>query len=214
MSAFDFFDVIFCINLPDSTDRWAAVQCEFDRVGILDRVERVWTPRPTTKPRGYKWIGQYGAVLSHCKALQLAIDLGANNVLIFEDDVVFEHKTPEKHLEQSLKELPPNWDMFYLGGNPRERMTQFSDRLYRTGRMRGAYSYAVNSKAMPVLLEQAINANVPYDKSTEDFSKKSLSFAVHPYITIVAPGNSTITTGGWPEKSIQLLRDHWQEATE
>ena len=36
---FDYFDKIFCINL-DFPDRWEQVQKEFDKVGILDRVER------------------------------------------------------------------------------------------------------------------------------------------------------------------------------
>ncbi len=37
---FDYFDKIFCINLDSRPDRWKQVQKEFDKVGILDRVER------------------------------------------------------------------------------------------------------------------------------------------------------------------------------
>ena len=37
---FDYFDKIFCINLDSRPDRWESVQKEFDKVGILDRVER------------------------------------------------------------------------------------------------------------------------------------------------------------------------------
>ena len=37
---FDYFDKIFCINLDSRPDRWEQVQKEFDKVGILDRVER------------------------------------------------------------------------------------------------------------------------------------------------------------------------------
>ena len=44
--AFDYFDKIFCINLDSRPDRWELAQSEFDKVGILDRVERVsgWYP--------------------------------------------------------------------------------------------------------------------------------------------------------------------------
>ncbi len=103
---FDYFDAIYCINLDCRTDRWEAVQREFDRVGIRERVVRfsaIETPGN----------GHAGCMLSHRAIIQKAKDMWWENVLVFEDDVVFIGENLIKNLP---KKMPRHWSLFYLGG--------------------------------------------------------------------------------------------------
>ncbi len=107
-NAFDYFDAIYCINLDRRTDRWEAVQKEFDKVGILDRVVRFSAIE--TPENGAIW-----CLLSHRSIIQKAQKMGWKNVLVFEDDVSFMQNTKYIHtfLEAIKKE---KYYILYLWG--------------------------------------------------------------------------------------------------
>jgi GR25 family glycosyltransferase involved in LPS biosynthesis len=105
---FDFFDAIYCINLDSATERWQAVMARFEKLGIASRIRRFPAISTPSNPH-------IGCALSHREIIQEAQRQGLNNVLVFEDDVMFTADACS-HLEQALRELDGReWDLLYLG---------------------------------------------------------------------------------------------------
>lgn len=107
-SLFDYFDAIYCINLNHRTDRWKAVQKEFEKIWILDRVIRfsaIETPEN----------GAIGCLLSHRAIIQKAKEMNWKNVLVFEDDIVFRKNL--EYIKVFLEEAEKYpFDILYFGG--------------------------------------------------------------------------------------------------
>ena len=195
-SPFDFFDKIYCINLPNDTDRWAHAVIQFEKIGILDRVEKIYaTPPhkdinvPSLKfPRG-----EMGVSLSQNKVIMNALISGANNVLIFEDDIVFEADTINK-LETALAELPEDWDILFFGGNPVEGMSKYSSTLNKTKVFYGAFAYALTRQSMLKIINQFFDklTIMPYDGLTSNISLEGNGYVINTPICWPHPGESVI----------------------
>jgi glycosyl transferase family 25 len=77
----EFVDKAFCINLDRRADRWEAVSETFRQVGIEDSIIRF--PAITAEdPR-------VGCLHSHIECVKKGMDEDADNLLVLEDDVVF-----------------------------------------------------------------------------------------------------------------------------
>ncbi len=119
-NVFDFFDKIYCINLDSRTDRWIKCQEKFKKLGILDKVERFSACKfqhPNIQFK--KLLGQAGCTLSHLSILKKALDNNYSNYLVLEDDFEIDETQTDflLKLNNSLNELPSDWDILYLGGN-------------------------------------------------------------------------------------------------
>lgn len=155
MQPFDYFDIIFCINLDRRTDRWEQSLLEFEKMGIKDRVIRM-PGIETSNPA-------LGCHLSHAACLEYAKMREVNNILILEDDVEFFPAAME-NLHQALVELPTVWDMFYLGANLHTYPAyQISDHI---AKLQGAYSthaYAVRHDIFDELIEVNVSSNIAHN---------------------------------------------------
>jgi len=152
---FDYFDKIFCINLDSRPDRWETVQTEFDKVGILDRVERVSAVTKEQIPyhpgghnrhsENYDLVGAFAVSLSHHSCLVRAMESNVSNYLVFEDDVCFE-KYDEEYLKLCLSELPSDWKLFLLGCDAwgRSKCEDFSANLFKIDGFGLAHAYSIN----------------------------------------------------------------------
>jgi glycosyl transferase family 25 len=67
-------------------------------------------------------LGEIACSLSHRNIYQAMVENGWKRVLIFEDDVVPDTNTLHK-LPDCLKELPADWELFYLGYLKNEKAT-------------------------------------------------------------------------------------------
>lgn len=107
---FYFFDAIYCINLDQAENKWQTAMEQFRLLGIDQRVQRF---SAVETPNNY----HIGCALSHRNIVQAANAQGLNNVLVFEDDVVFDTQTLT-HFSKSLEQTKKlNWDILYLGGH-------------------------------------------------------------------------------------------------
>jgi GR25 family glycosyltransferase involved in LPS biosynthesis len=143
MNPFDKFSKIFCINLDRRVDRWEQAQKEFEKAGILDKVERFSAYNlPYATARGNH--------LSHAACIKKAKENNCENVLIFEDDVEWLNDP----LILKRVDLPTDWDLFYLGINmDRYSATQVN---YHLAKINGGYSthaYAINKTLFDTLIE-------------------------------------------------------------
>jgi len=139
---FDFFDCIFCVNLDKRVDRWEESKLEFSKIGILDRIERI-SGIITNRFDDQKRNASYGNHLSHAECLRRAKERDLSNCLIFEDDVKFINK-PLEILEEAVKELPKDYDIFYLGANTEKTLYRVSAHLARLTFAYSTHAYCIN----------------------------------------------------------------------
>ena len=113
-----YFDKIFCVNLDRRPDKWALSELEFKKYGIdVERFSAVDGNTLTQPPGGCKInAAEMGCSLSHIAILKRMISEGWQRILIVEDDVEFAENVNTLFPEY-VKQVPPNWDMLYLGGN-------------------------------------------------------------------------------------------------
>ena len=192
---FDFFQHIYCINLPNRTDRRDIVYKEFERLGIQKRVEFI----EGLIGEGFTNIerGEKGCTLSHIKCLQDAKEKGYKNILIFEDDVCFSSNF-QKKIEDSISELPINWDLFYLGFSPHEKDSSFenySNNLHKLNKLcltSHAIAYSNNIILEILNKPQYFVHERAYDRLLSKYIQtKHLCFATNPPIALQ---NSTFSS--------------------
>lgn len=148
----DFFDEAWYINLDARPDRREEVETEFRHIGI-DRLVRRFaaiTPEVRTPENCVIASGQ-----SHLAIIADAKSRGLENVLIFEDDVMFP-PGGRAIIERALDELArrDDWDLFYFSANifedPLERV---DDHLLRVQGCYCIHAYAVHARAFDRVLE-------------------------------------------------------------
>ena len=210
MDILKYFDKVYCINLDERTDRWEQVQVEFDKIGIRGDVER-WSGVKHTD-------GNLGCTLSHKTIIEHCKKQGLNNVLIFEDDVLFVNDDVDK-LEEAFEELGEmgNWDLFYVGLTvPKDNGCCFSrvtDNILRTNFAYTTHAYAVNQQAFDPMIESWVrhidrgDTIVDTTLCTEIVRKRGKSFVMDPIYAIQQPGLSNI--GNNVIDSYEWMIDHF-----
>jgi GR25 family glycosyltransferase involved in LPS biosynthesis len=105
----DFFTSVYVINLDKRTDRWASIQNELRKLGVIDR---------TTRIPGVDLGNHHGCTASHKKFLDAAIANGKGVSLVLEDDASICDNWGNI-LQNSLinHRVPEDWDVLYLGYN-------------------------------------------------------------------------------------------------
>lgn len=108
-NGWDFFDAVYCISLSDRPDRRESAKAAFREVGLLERVLFMTVARDGAD-------SERGIFTSHMKCLQQGLAQGAETILVFEDDVVFEGFSKER-LDRAVQYLGQleKWDAFFLG---------------------------------------------------------------------------------------------------
>lgn len=156
----DIFDGAVYINLKHRTDRKERVLKQFESINIKpQRFEGCYFNEQELKEFGLQLkfkINVTNFNLSMLKVASEARRLKLKNILIFEDDCIFDK---EKLLEtiphlQELKNI--KWDLFYLGGgiNPYDNsVSKVSKNLYSVKKgLYQTHAYAINSSYYDVLL--------------------------------------------------------------
>lgn len=156
MGVMEYFERGYVINLPRRRDRRAETEAMFDRRGLpgwRDRVEFFPAIAPESAP-GYASIGARGGLLSHAAVLRRALDRGARNVLVMEDDLEIGPEFLARGDE--IVELlgSRDWSFVYFGHNLPDSTTPEGPLLRpHVGRVILAHFYAVNGPILPRLVE-------------------------------------------------------------
>ena len=192
---FNFFEKIFCINLDERVDRWDKCQNKFSQLGISERVERFPAIKfEITDERQAKAAGRAGCALSHSTILDKAIENNLSNYLVLEDDFDLS-PTPDEcllFLANSIKQLPENWDLFYLGGNLTQEygifpLDKFDKDLFKLKSCHTTHSFAVNSSFYNKLKEE-----LPTKDNVFEWLKSHDAIDVHLSKTVLAQNNTFI----------------------
>ncbi len=161
----DFVDKIYCINLDSRKDRWQQVTHQFEKVGIVDYVERI-SAIVDKDPRK-------GCLDSHFYCINDSIKNGYENILIFEDDVYFVDFDCEI-LAEAINFIVHDlhWDLFYLGGNVMYPAKFVYKHVFKT-RFFSTHAYIVNQRAFKKILR----ASIPIDKW---YAWNTVSYGLYP----------------------------------
>ncbi len=104
-----FFDKIYCISIESRQDRQREAKKQFQSVGLLNRVEFVLVQKHPHNP-------EKGIFESHMNCLKKGITAGAENILIFEDDICFHAFDPQRLLKATdFLSATPAWKAFFAG---------------------------------------------------------------------------------------------------
>lgn len=177
---FEFFDHIYCLNVPHRTDRWSQASDEFERVGI--------------KPEKFSAVPAIGPHQSFNASqramLEKFFETGKGNCLILEDDVLF---TDIGSLGSALSELPVNWEILYLGANIREEWpVRYSGHLFHLKNAWTTHAVAYTRKAAEKIINEFPNEHYMYDNWLGDNLHRFNAFITAPMMAIQRPGRSDI----------------------
>jgi GR25 family glycosyltransferase involved in LPS biosynthesis len=134
---------IFVINLARRPDRLANFMQCMKALGI--KFERFEAIDAGTHD------GNTGCCASHRAVLDLVVQRGLERAFVFEDDSVIRPRftdTFHQDVAAPLRELPPDWDLIYLGGGyGDDPQGWFSKHLIRINGMKTTSSYGVTAKS-------------------------------------------------------------------
>mgnify|MGYP001190722314 FL=1 len=196
---FNFFQHIYCISLPQSSDRKTTISKHFENLKIKDRVEFIYVDAPAGnfQNTNFKKAGVLGCSLSHMRAVYDAVDNQYDNCLIIEDDTFFS-KDYHSRMIAGLSELPKDWDILYFGGSPHEKLIPISSQLSTSGIMLGTIAYGLNSKYYNKILNSYfsdIGKKFPAccaDNILKNLNKQNKSYTFDPYMCETHEGISLV----------------------
>jgi GR25 family glycosyltransferase involved in LPS biosynthesis len=84
----EYFDKFYCISTQERADRRADAKVQFEKVGLADKVEFVIVQK---HPHNC----EEGIYNSHMACIKKGLQAGADHIVIFEDDIVFDRFSPD-----------------------------------------------------------------------------------------------------------------------
>lgn len=161
------FDGYFYINLKNRKDRKEQILNELTRNKIpLDKIYRINAVED-------KINGHLGCIKSHIKALKKAKELNLKNVVIFEDDFIFNKLKQEidKQMNEFLEKKGDNWDVIklstaYISSEP----TDMKD-IYKIKESSTSSGYIVNKKFYNILLKEYYKSRDKLEEFTKNHKK-------------------------------------------
>ncbi|MGD0279827.1 MAG: glycosyltransferase [Smithella sp.] len=147
-NGWDFFDRIYCISLEEREDRRQAAAKSFAEVGLNGKVEFV-----LVKPHPFNI--EQGMYESHMTCLRRGLETGAENIVVFEDDVIFD-RFDAKHFKQCTQFLKenPGWKVLLLGALIRSSRTTTNPFIQKVRYQSLAHAYALNRPYAEILAYQ------------------------------------------------------------
>jgi len=207
------FDAVYVIHLPDAK-RKQHIDAELAKAGLTATFVHATPPAPgfsmTNMRRNPR--GEFGCGMSHIKAIAHAFAGGAQRPLFLEDDIRWRVDGLSR-LRAAQAELPPDWDVLYLGGHPREACHMVSPHLAKVGRFSSAEAYSINRKAIPAFLcywcDRIGQPGAMIDFILGEFAAMNQGFAVYPTVTEQVPGPSLI--GEKDEDKRPMMDKGWKK---
>jgi hypothetical protein len=109
-TGWDFFDRIYCISLEERGDRRQSAMAQLRKVGLHDKVEFLIVKRHPCNV-------EQGIYESHMACLKKGLAAGAERIVVFEDDILFDRYDTDR-LRRCTQFLlsHPDWQVLLLGG--------------------------------------------------------------------------------------------------
>jgi len=200
-------DKVFCVNLDRREDRWAAFQSR-DWPWPVERFSAVdghLCPPPRWFTTGG---GAWGCLQSHLRLYERILQSDWNRVLILEDDA-----EPLKGWASKIplvwEDLPPSWEMLYLGGQHLQRDSKpparITNNLVRVFNCQRTHAYMVNRKGA-LNIYKRLTSQLPHwerahhiDWYLGKWHPEMQAYASYPFVIGQSLSPSDIATGRKPK---------------
>ena len=151
-----YFERIYCISVNDRSDRRNESVRQFKRIGLYDRVEFILIDRHPTNC-------EQGIYESHLDCIRRGLASGADTLLIFEDDVIFERFCPLR-LNAGIDFLKQHsdWRLFFLGCMVKQSRPTQTPTVRKIIYRCLTHAYAINRPFAEILLNHPWD-HLPYD---------------------------------------------------
>lgn len=199
----------YIINLAHRTDRLKSIteQCEKNdlTMNIVTAVNgHDAFPDEPKRKRGF-----LGCYISHWNTLKILQDTEGDYFLIAEDDCIFEDGFRNKLL-QCYDQLPPTWDMLYLGGSAiTEGATEdFSYHLKRARNIFCTHCFIIKKESIPSLLKVVETRKWKIDVLFCEYQKIANCFITYPELAWQMEGYSDIENKVTNNIHLRLSRNY------
>jgi GR25 family glycosyltransferase involved in LPS biosynthesis len=165
----DFFDKGYFINLDKRQDRKKLFEEEVSKIGLKNYFTRFTACEPYLDDvdlqdytlQSYRKLGACGK--SHKKIIEIGIKENLNNVLIFEDDIIFYNEGTTlgiNLIESGLDTLSqiPDWDIVYFGGilySPKTK--RVGENLLKVESVLTTHAWGINKRTFEKFLDYMPN---------------------------------------------------------
>jgi GR25 family glycosyltransferase involved in LPS biosynthesis len=180
-ASWDHFDNIYCISVDERTDRQAEARAQFARVGLSERVEFVIVKKHPTDC-------EQGIYESHLLCMEKGMKAGAERILIFEDDVVFDRFEGETlahcadFLEQNM------WHMLFLGCMVKGSRPTACPAVRKIKYRSLTQAYVIHRRFAEMLLQHPWE-KIPYDDFLKSLRDEE-TYVVYPAIAFQSNSRS------------------------
>ncbi|HEX2452230.1 MAG TPA: glycosyltransferase family 25 protein [Vicinamibacterales bacterium] len=180
-----------CLNLDRRAERWARMRERFARHGISDvvRFSAVDGEHADVPASWRGTAGAYGCLQSNLAVVTEARDRNWPDVLLFEDDVVFDDDLNVK-LPGFMAQLPSDWDMLFFGGMHREAPLRVRENIVKLTGSTSTYAYAVRSTIYHAFLETHARSLEPIDVRNRQLQERFNCYCFIPHLAWVEGGES------------------------
>lgn len=202
-----------CINLDRRPERWERMQAVFARHGITDviRVAAVDGAAVTLPAHWRHTAGAYGCLLSHVAVVRQARELGAQSVLIFEDDAVLDPEFASK-FASFIEQAPADWDMLYFGALHTDEPLKISGHVFRITKANSTFAYALKHTVFDAFLELNARAEHVLDVNAYELQQRFNCYCFLPNLAWVQLEYSDVQNRlerhWYLEKSLVLFGAH------
>lgn len=200
MKLFDRFDKVYCINLKRRPERLKEFQNEVVKhnLGNFEVFEAVDGNSIKTLRSDKLKLSEQGLIESNLKIIKDCIKNNFKNVLILEDDCIFDEQV--KNLDKYFEKLPENWDMLYMGGNHNTHMgikppIVINDKICKLHHTYSTHFVAIKNTLFDELEFLLSVTNDPLDVTYTNLQKNKKVYSFYPAIVKQRVGYSDIQNG-------------------
>lgn len=176
----NYFDKIYCISLDERPDRREEARDQFEKTGLSDGVEFVVVEKHPSDC-------EQGIYESHLHCMEKGIQAGADTILIFEDDIVFDRMSFET-LDNCIAFMSENrdWHMLFLGCMVKGSRRTENRSVLKVEFRSLTHAYAISRKFAEKLVQTPWQ-KIPFDDFLRDLNDDRMYAA---YQSFTFQGNS------------------------
>lgn len=191
MNLNQFFPHQVCINLDTRPDRWERISARFAEHDLRNVIRFSALDGNEIPSRWKHSPGAYGCLRSHLAVVEQAHDQSKDNVLIFEDDAVFDPQLNTR-FPAFVEQLPGDWDMVLFGGLHGKPPRQVSDNVVRVTHTLSTYAYAMKHTIYDAFIDVNRRAETVLDENTRSLQDKFNCYCFMPHLAWVEDDYSDV----------------------
>jgi len=167
----DYFGKIFCITSAERPDRQETAKIQFDRVGLTGKVNFLIVNRHPINC-------EQGIYESHLICIQKGLQAGADSIVIFEDDILFDRFSPAR-LKNCIDFLSQqsDWNALFFGCLVSGSKRTWNKSVLKVRYRSLSHAYVLNRKFAEVLVKRPWQ-EIAYDEFLDSFNEAY--YAVYP----------------------------------